>query len=418
MTGQKKVAAALSHKEAPVPIDFGSTPVTGIHVELLERIRRYYGLKSKPVELLDPFQMLGRIDDDLKSVTGIDTDSVEGPYTLFGFKLEKWKTWTTPWGQEILVPELFNTTTGTDGTIYLYPEGDLTVQPSGRMPAAGYYFDTIVRQEPIEESRLRPEDNLEEFPIIGQEILDYFLAQAKTKAETNRFLVGTFTGDTGLGDIARVPGPMLKHPKGIRDETEWYISTVSRQEYLHRVFAEQTDRALKNLKMVHEAVGDAVGALFICGTDFGTQESLFCSAETFDSLYKPYYRKVNDWIHSHTNWKTFKHSCGAIEPLIPHLIEAGFDILNPVQTTAAGMDPHVLKAKYGRDIVFWGGGIDTQKTLPFGTKEEVRSAVLRNLECFAREGGYVFNAIHNVQAKVPVENFVAMIDAVNEFNGN
>ena len=126
---------------------------------------------------------------------------------------------------------------------------------------------------------------------------------------------------------------------------------------------------------------------------------------------------MNDWIHAHTTWKAFKHSCGAVEPLMAHFIKAGFDIINPVQCSASGMDPKTLKARYGSRLVFWGGGVDTQKVLPFGTPSQVREQVLARCEIFARDGGFVFNAIHNVQAQTPVRNVVAMIDAVHAFNG-
>ena len=130
----------------------------------------------------------------------------------------------------------------------------------------------------------------------------------------------------------------------------------------------------------------------------------------------PYYKRINNWIHENTEWKTFKHSCGAIESFIPLFIESGIDILNPVQCSAVGMDPRTLKEKYGRDIVFWGGGIDTQKLLPFGTPEEVREQVLERCEIFGKDGGFVFNSIHNVQANTPTENIVAMLKAVKEFS--
>jgi len=164
-------------------------------------------------------------------------------------------------------------------------------------------------------------------------------------------------------------------------------------------------------------VGDKVDAVFVCGTDFGTQTSTFCSVDTFRELYLPYYRQVNGWIHANTGWKTFKHSCGAVETFMESFIQAGFDIINPVQCSAAGMDPAHLKKRYGGSLTFWGGGVDTQRTLPFGTPEEVREQVLRRCEVFAPGGGFVFNAIHNVQALTPVENIVAMINAVHEFNG-
>jgi uroporphyrinogen-III decarboxylase len=155
----------------------------------------------------------------------------------------------------------------------------------------------------------------------------------------------------------------------------------------------------------------------MCGTDFGTQESSFCSPGTYRSLYHPYYKKMNDWIHAHTGWKTFKHSCGAVFDFMPLFIESGFDIINPVQLSANGMDPKALKREFGGDLVFWGGGVDTQKVLPFGTPEEVREQVLHRCEIFAPGGGFVFNSIHNVVAKSPIENVVAMIEAVKEFNG-
>lgn len=162
-------------------------------------------------------------------------------------------------------------------------------------------------------------------------------------------------------------------------------------------------------------MGDAVQAVFVCGTDFGTQTSAFCSDATFRELWLPYYRRVNDWIHAHTPWKTFKHSCGSVVRFLDSFVDAGFDILNPVQCSAAGMDPEMLKAKYGDRLTFWGGGVDTQKTLPFGSPDEVREEVLRRCEIFASGGGFVFNTIHNIQYGTPVRNIVAMLDAVREF---
>jgi uroporphyrinogen-III decarboxylase len=132
----------------------------------------------------------------------------------------------------------------------------------------------------------------------------------------------------------------------------------------------------------------------------------------------PYYKQVNGWIHANTNWMTFKHCCGAIRPLMELIIESGFDAINPVQCSAKGMEPGGLKRDFGDAITFWGGGVDTQGTLPFGTPAEVREEVLKRCEVLSANGGMVFNAIHNVQATTPVENIVAMIDAVHEFNGS
>jgi uroporphyrinogen-III decarboxylase len=224
-------------------------------------------------------------------------------------------------------------------------------------------------------------------------------------------------GGTSLGDVALVPGVGLKHPKGIRDITEWYMSIRSRPGFIHKVFEGQCDIALANLERISSRIGPLVDVVYICGTDFGTQNSSFCSVATFRSLWLPYYKRINDWIHRNTPWKTFKHSCGAVSKFIPSFIDAGFDILNPVQCSAAGMDPAELKAKFGGQIVFWGGGVDTQNVLPFGTPQEVREHVLRRCEIFAPGGGFVFTSIHDIQGPTPVENMVAMLDAVKEFNG-
>jgi hypothetical protein len=417
MTSKERVLASLNHREPDaVPVDFGSTAVTGIHVNAIVGLRDRYGLEKQPVRVYEPYQMLGLVEEDLKKVMGIDVEGIPAPETLFGFRNENWKLYRLDSGLEVLVSEHFRTTKGPNGDTLIYPKGDLSAPPSGRMPKNGYFFDTIVRQEPIDESKLNPEDNLEEFSPITLQNLDYFAVEAGRAAAIGRAVMVTF-GGTAFGDIALVPAPFLKHPKGIRDIEEWYISTVTRQEYIHRIFEKQAEIALENLEKIKTAVGGRVDAVFVCGTDLGTQQSQFCSVDTFRKLYFPYYKMVNDWVHRNTKWKTFKHSCGAVEPLIESFIEAGFDILNPVQITAVGMDAAHLKKTYGGRIVFWGGGVDTQTTFAFGTPAQVREQVLRRMEVLAPGGGFIFNAVHNIQATTPVDNIVAMIDAVKEFNG-
>jgi hypothetical protein len=417
MNSKERLLEALSHREPDcIPIDFGGTSVTGIHVSCVAALRDYFSLTKQPVKVHEPYQMLGWIDEDLKQAMGIDVEGVFPRKTMFGFPNENWKPWRMDNGLEVLVPEGFRVTRDANGDTLIYPEGDTTAPPSGRMPKGGYFFDAIIRQEPIDEEKLNPADNLEEFEPISTEDLDYLVTTAQAAAATGRGVIASF-GGTAFGDIALVPAPFLKHPKGIRDVSEWYISTRTRRDYIHSVFSKQCEIALANLEKIHAAVGSLVDVVFVCGTDFGTQKSSFCSVETFRELYAPYYKAVNDWIHRHTSWKTFKHSCGSVERFIPSLIESGFDILNPVQCSAAGMEAEHLKSTYGQDIVFWGGGVDTQRVLPFGTPAEVRDQVLARCKVFSQGGGFVFNSIHNIQARTPVENIVAMLNAVYEFNG-
>jgi uroporphyrinogen-III decarboxylase len=129
----------------------------------------------------------------------------------------------------------------------------------------------------------------------------------------------------------------------------------------------------------------------------------------------PFPKQVNAWIHRHTPWKSLIHSCGSEVQLIPDFIQAGFDILNPLQTSAADMHPQTLKDRFGEQLVFWGGGVDTQKTLPFGTPDEIRAQVRERMRIFGKGGGFVFNTIHNVQARIPVENLLALYQAVADY---
>ncbi len=415
MIGKELLKRTLNHEEtSSLSVDFGATAVSGIHVLCIERLREFYGLEKHPVKVIEPYQMLGLVEDDLKDAMGVTVSGFTGIYSMFGFKFENWKPYKTLWGQELLVPGKFITTSDEDGGELIYPEGDRSVPPSGKMPKSGYFFDSINRQGEILDDELDVNDNLEEFGLIADEDLDLIKADIEKLTTDGRGVIANF-GGTGLGDIAMVPGPMLKNPKGIRDVTEWYVSTVTRPDYVHSIFERQTEIALENLKRLHDKIGDTIEAAFVCGTDFGTQNSQFCSRDTFDSLYMPYYKRINDWIHDNTGWKTFKHSCGAVEPLLDNIIRAGFDIINPVQCSATGMDPAHLKKKFGKDLVFWGGGVDTQKTLPFGTPAEVKEEVKSRIDIFSKDGGFVFNTIHNIQADTPIENVVAMIEVIKTY---
>ena len=417
MTSKERILKSLNHQQPDrIPIDFGATPVTGIHAKMVAKLRDYFSLEKRPLKVHEPYQMLALVEPDLQEALGVDVEGVPARETIFGFPNDKWKEWSFLDDFTVLVSEHFQTDKQADGSFVVYPKGDRAAPPSGRMPKGGYFFDSIIRQEPIDDNKLNVEDNLEEFGEITDADLNYFEAEAKKARATGRAVIANF-GGTALGDIALVPAPFLTHPKGIRDVTEWYMSTLTRQDYVREIFDRQSQIAVRNLQKLWQRLGDLVDVVFMCGTDFGTQSSTFCSKETFRDLYMPYYKRMNDWIHQNTTWKTFKHSCGAVETLIGDFIESGFDILNPVQVAAAGMAPEHLKKEYGSEITFWGGGVDTQTTLMFKSPQEVRAEVLKHCEIFSRDGGFVFNTVHNIQGNVPVQNVVAMLEALNEFNG-
>lgn len=407
--------SALNHRNTgSVPVDFGATAVTGIHCRIVEALRNYYGLEPRPVKIVDAFQMLGEVDAELAEKIGVDCIGIGGPKDIFDLDVTRMREQTTPWGQLVLVPEAMDLTPDAQGNVYVYAGGDKSYPPSAVMPKGCYFINAIERQHPIDEEQLNPEDNVEEFGLLTEGDLAYYRSETDKAYQTGRAVVASF-GGTALGDVAFVPGMGLKQPKGIRSVVEWYMSTAMRQDYLHQVFEKEIDIAIANYEKLWVALGDKIEVVLTCGTDFGSQESQFCSIDTFRELWLPHYRRMNDWIHQHTTWKIFKHSCGAIIPILPGLIEAGFDIINPVQINAKDMDSRRLKEEFGSRLTFWGGGVDTQKILPFGTPDEIRRHVKEQCEILGRDGGFVFNAVHNIQANVPVENVVAMFDALKDF---
>jgi hypothetical protein len=414
MTSRERVLTALDHREPDrVPLDLGASAVSGMHVRSVYLLRQALGLDAPqtPVKVVEPYQMLGEIAPDLMDALGVDVVGLGGPRTLFGFENKDWKGWQLFDGTPVLVPEAFNTEPEPNGDVLMYPEGDRSAPPSGRMPKDGFYFDTIVRQEPIDDERLQVEDNLEEFVPVTPAELERYRTEADRLYQTGRAILANF-GGAAFGDIALVPAPWLKHPRGIRDIAEWYMSTATRRDHVYQIFERQCAIALANWEKIHRVVGDKVAAVFVTGTDFGTQRGPFISPDAYRDLFKPFHKAVNDWVHNNTTWRTFIHSCGSVRAFLDDFIDAGFDILNPVQCSAHEMGAQALKGQYGDRLVFWGGGVDTQQTLPFGTPNDVGNEVRERIRVFGKGGGFVFNTVHNVQAAVPAENLVALYEAV------
>lgn len=417
MNSRERVHITLNHKEPDrVPLDLGGSPVSGMHVSSVYLLRQALGLDQPgtPVKVIEPYQMLGEVKSDLIKALEIDIVSIIPLKNFFGFNNEGWKPWTTFDGTPVLVPEAFNTEPEPGGDILQYPEGDKSAPASGHMPKGGWYFDAIIRQPPLDENNLNIEDNLEEFgPILEKELAHFKCKIKQLYQETDKAIMANF-GGTSFGDVALVPAVWMKHPKGIRDVTEWYISTSLRRDYVYRIFEYQCDIALDNLAKIYEVVGNRVTAVFVTGTDFGGQNGPLISPQTYRELYKTFHIRVNSWIHKNTQWKTFIHSCGSNRAFLSDMIDAGFDILNPVQTSAAHMDAVGLKRDFGMKTTFWGGGVDTRRVLSFGTPDEIRQDVSDRFRIFAPGGGFVFNTIHNVQPKVPIENLLALYETVNE----
>lgn len=419
MNSRERVLAAINHQQPDrVPIDFGATGQTGISVCAEYRLREYLGLPQHDLDVFEIIQMLGVVDEDLRRMMKSDVIGMNHPEDSMGvYPNGKKKRFIMPDGTPTLINEGNEFDILPNGARQLYPQGDRTAPPSAYMPEGGYFFDIIDRAEEYDEDNLTPREDFKDFfSVMSDETAKYYERESKRLyEETDYAIIGNLAG-AGYGDPGALPAPFEKHPKGIRKFDEWIMAQIMYPEYVQEVFEMQTEFMLKNLEIYKQACGDRIQICWISGTDFGTQNSEIMSADMFRELYKPYYKRVCDWIHKNTNWKTYAHTCGCLVRLLDDIVDMGLDIINPVQLSAAGMDPHMLKEKYGDKLVFWGGGVDTQTTLPRGNPEEVAAQVIERLDILSKGGGYVFNTIHNIVGDTKPENIWAAFSAVHKYN--
>jgi len=417
MTSREKLIKTLNHKDIEgVVVDLGSTPTTGIHASVLYQLKKALGLNG-PVKVHEPYQLLGFVEDEVREALGIDTTSIIPMHTYVGYRNGNWKPWKLPDGTPVLMGGGFKTTED-DHYYYIHPKCNTSIKPSGRLPKDnGFYFDNIVRQYPVDMNDLKGRRDFEkDFGVLSEEELKYIEKETNKLYENTEYgiLGDRFIGD--IGDIAMLPGQSVERPLGIRDQEDWFIAHIQHPNYIKEVLDYHTEVAIKNAKLYYQAVGNKIQIMPVSGADFGSQNTEILSPEMWRDIYKPFYKKVNHWIHENTNWKTFQHCCGSIVNLIDDFIDAETDILNPVQISACGMDPAYLKNKHGEKLIFWGGCIDTQKTLPFGSPDEVERELIEKLNIFSKGGGCVFNTIHNIQPNTPIENLIRLFETLKRFN--
>lgn len=417
-SSRERLKKTLNHEEPEqVVVDMGATAISGIHANALAGLRDALGLPKHTVKICEPLQLLGAVEEDLRQKLHLDVVDVSSNYNMFGFSNAKNKPWKLQNGREVTVPTAFNTTVDAQGRTYLYPQGDTSVPPSAVMPKDGFFFDNIARGDLAAdgEGRSARADFKDDITLLTDEQLRFMEKQCEEYYRNTDYGIIYSGAIASMGDFALIPGPGVKHPAGVRNLTDFMMASILSPDYVHELFAMWSEYAIQNAELIYEACGNKIQAIYVSGTDFGIQSGPYMSLDAYREFYKPYHKKVNDWIHAHTQWKTFFHSCGAITTFLQDFYEAGVDILNPVQLSAKGMDGRMLKEEWGDKFTFWGGGVDTQKTLPFGTPEEVYQEVTERLTLFSKGGGYVFNTIHNIQGNVPVENIVAMFRAVEDF---
>jgi hypothetical protein len=406
MNSRERVLKAINHQEPDrVPVDLGGSIVTGIMAGALVRLRRRLGM-DETVRVYDCFQMLGEVAPDLVERLDVDLLPVEPEAVTFDhLRNRDYKPWRLFDGTLVQVPGEFKVEVSAQGDWVLHEDGDPAKPVLGRMPKGGYYFDDV-KVSQIDPDFQPPDlDELRRsgWRRLSEKELRYFQAKAHTlRTTTDKALVLTNWGKSHMG------------PASVGTLAEWLVLLVSEPAYVGELMDLAAEVALDNLKLTWEALGNDIDIIHIDGSDFGAQDRELFSPRIFERFHVPCYQKQTTWIHQHTPWKIAKHCCGSVPHLMEPMIRAGIDILNPVQTSARGMDAAWLKQTFGDRMVFWGGGVDTQRTFAFGTPEDVYCDVENRIQTFAPGGGFIWAAIHNIQYDIPVENILAAFTAAHQ----
>jgi len=399
MNSRERIIAAIHHQPVDrVPIDFGGTRQTGISIWAYVALRKRLGLSTTALpRVFDVYQMLADIEQDVAERFGADCVALNRPAVAFGLRNESWKPFTFPGGLSAQVPGAFNPESVAGRGLVLKRDGVAIAQ----MPERGFYFDRFEKYP----GALHPDLAHWRAPRLDGETLEHFHREADALFHA-----------TDKAVIAAL-GPPYELFNGIGQGgfEDWMVTFASEPDYVDALYAELTAAWLENLRGFHAAVGDRVQIVQICD-DFGTQHAPFLSVKMFRERLLPAYQRGLNWIHTNTSWKVMLHSDGALMPLLPSIIEMGVDILNPVQTSATGMEAAQLKREFGDRLVFWGGSCDPQSTFASGMPAQVTAETEHNLRAFVPGSGFVFAPIHNVQSNVPPDNVIALFDAALDFS--
>jgi hypothetical protein len=379
-----------------------------IAVEAYQKLELKLGLTGTP-RVLDSRSMIAVVEEPVRERFGVDVMPLDtSTIAALTANPDQWIPRRLFSGVDVLFPPGTRIREEANGDWVLLEEDG--TPSSFRMPRNGYYFDDVSfnrGEEGIDPAKFKPVDNVSDADL--RRIEDYSL---QLYSGTDYALLGWGGGVSFLG-LSLVADRSASITQGMTNE--WLMMLMTEKETCHEMMDRMVEASIKCLNLLHQAVGERCFAWGIAADDSGTQQREVINPNLWAEMIKPHYQKLCRWIHTHTLWRTFLHSCGSVYYLIPHFIEAGVDILNPVQTSAANMDPARLKKEFGKQIVFWGGGCDTQGVLDRATPEEIREHVRERLEVFAPGGGYVFNQVHNIQRNVPPENVIAMLDAALEY---
>ena len=396
-TPRERVLKALRHEATDrVPIDLGGMASTGIMAIAYDKLKKYLGIESGQLRIIDIGQQLAEVE--LEVLERFGGDVIPLTHTLGEAQTGQWKPWTLPNGVACWVPAGLDLRPNeADGGWLVWEKG----VPVRRMSPDAIYFTRI--NPPLRDAKTPADLKEIPIPLLTDEQLRHLAERAKLLSESTDYAI-----------MAAFGGSVLEMGQKLRGWERFMEDLAEGGAFTEDLIAGMVERHLQNLALYLEAVGDHVQIIQF-GDDLGTQDRPQMSRRMYQRSIKPGHYALYHFVHEHSNCKVFLHSCGSISPLIPDLIECGVDILNPVQTSANNMAPEMLKATYGDQLVFWGGGCDTQSVLPDASPAEIQAHVTERLEIFSPGGGFVFNQVHNIQANIPPENVVAMYDTARNF---
>ena len=397
MNSRERVLEALNHREPDrVPIDLGGTDNSGITAIAYNRLKAYLGMEWGKTQVFDMMQQLAKVEEPIRRFARSDVVAIL-------LEPKEWKTSRLPDGSLCEIPAKWNAVKKEDGSMVVYDEGG---HEAFKLPKGGYYYEPVYAPMKDVKSASEVDEYAEEiesydWPFFADEDFEDLKRKAKRLFEETEYaLVGCFFGH------------IYAAGQQLRGFSNFMVDLMSRPEIAEAIMERLVEAYKERFMKYVEAVGDYIQIVLV-NDDLGMQEGPQISPVLYRKRIKPYHKELYRFIKENSEAYLLLHSCGSVRAFIPDLIEIGVDALNPVQVSAAGMDTAELKKEFGDKIVFWGGGCDTQKILPFGTSREIDEEVKKRISDLAPNGGFIFTQVHNIQPDVPPENIVSMYSAVD-----
>jgi len=392
-----RIISALNHKGSDrIPVDLGSTDSSGITWFAYDNLKKALGISGN-TRVIDLMQMTVKVEHEILEFAGSDS-------TALIFEPGKWKTYEFRKGHSVEIPGKVQIKEKKNGELLIY-SGDGT--PSYRCPRNGFYFDSIYH--PLESAQ-SPGDIDMGVPFMEYYDMPQYMDESFSDLKERAKILYR---ETDYAIVANLWLHLLAAGQELRGFENFMMDLIINKKMVHRFFERILEIYIPRIDKYLEAVGDSIDVVQV-NDDLGTQRGLQFSLETYREMLKPYQKRLWQHIKQKSNKHILFHSCGSIYELIPDLIELGVDAINPVQVSAKNMDTRKLKMEFGKDITFWGGGCDTQEVLPYGKPEDIKEEVKRRVEDLSGDGGFVFCQVHNIQPDVPVENILAMYEALDE----